>query len=122
MQDEIFPIEKNIFRTEKTLIESMAKLNQLWAQVQGNPDQSDSRSLIRSREAVSLLAAARWTYFAGLERKETRGMHKRMDYPQIDPAQRHYLAVGGLDRLWTRKEEIPEEVVAAPEKKEPVHA
>jgi len=122
VQEEIFPIEKNIFRTEKTLIGSLARLNQLWAQVQGNPDQADARSLIRSREAVSLLAAARWTYFAGLERKETRGMHKRMDYPQIDPAQRHYLAVGGLDRLWTRKVEIPEEVVPAPERKEPVHA
>jgi succinate dehydrogenase/fumarate reductase flavoprotein subunit len=118
VQDEIFPIDKNIFRTEKTLIESLAKLNQLWAQVQANPDQSSPRELIRSREAVSLLAAARWTYFAGLERKETRGMHKRMDYPQLDPAQRHYLAVGGLDRLWTRKEAVPEEVVALPVKQE----
>ena len=60
------------------------------------------------------MAAARWSYFAGLERKETRGMHKRLDYPKLDPSQRHYLAVGGLDKLWTRPVPVAEEVVAEP--------
>ncbi len=123
VQEEIFPLDKNIFRTEKGLLDSLAKLNQLWSEVQKNPVQGTAQELQRSREAVGLVAAARWAYFAGLERKETRGMHKRLDYPQLDPNQRHYLAVGGLDKLWTRPVPVPEAVVPQPAKEEvAVHA
>ena len=115
-QDEFLPFERNIFRTEETLLESLAKLNQLWKDAQGVPAQETPHQLVRSREAVAILAAARWAYFAGLERKETRGMHKRLDYPKLDPAQRHYLAVGGLDKLWTRPVPVAEEVVPEPVK------
>jgi len=59
-------------------------------------------------------ATARWSYFAGLQRTETRGMHKRLDYPALDPAQRHYLRVGGLDKLWTRADPVPEAIVEKP--------
>ncbi|SDT85820.1 Succinate dehydrogenase/fumarate reductase, flavoprotein subunit [Verrucomicrobium sp. GAS474] len=117
-QDEFLPFERNIFRTEETLLESLAKLNQLWKEAQGIPAQENPHQLIRSREAVAILAAARWAYFAGLERKETRGMHKRLDYPKLDPAQRHYLAVGGLDTLWTRPVPVAEEVVPEPARPE----
>jgi succinate dehydrogenase/fumarate reductase flavoprotein subunit len=34
-------------------------------------------------------------------RTETRGMHKRIDHPELDPAQQHRRLVGGLDRVWT---------------------
>jgi len=117
VQDEVFPYDKNIFRTEKTLLESLAKLEEQWKIVQSSPLQDTAQHLIRSREAVGILAAARWSYFAGLERTETRGMHKRLDFPQIDPTQRHYLAVGGLDRLWTRPVEIEEEIIQVSEEK-----
>jgi len=63
------------------LLKSLGKLEQLWKTVQGTPDQNTAQKLIRSREAAALVATARWSYFAGLERKETRGMHKRLDYP-----------------------------------------
>ena len=122
VQEEIFPLDKNIFRTEKGLLDSLAKLNQLWSEVQKNPTQGTPQELQRSREAVSLVAAARWAYFAGLERKETRGMHKRLDYPQLDPNQRHYLAVGGLDKLWVRPEPVPEAIVPLPVQEEAVVA
>jgi len=38
-------------------------------------------------------------------------MHKRLDYPQTDIEQRHYLAVGGLDKLWVRPEAVEEEIL-----------
>jgi succinate dehydrogenase/fumarate reductase flavoprotein subunit len=117
VQDEVFPYDKNIFRTEKTLLESLAKLEELWKIVQGTPLQDTAQHLIRSREAVGLLTTARWSYYAGLQRTETRGMHKRLDFPTIDPSQRHYLAVGGLDKLWTRPVPVPEDVVRIPEEK-----
>jgi succinate dehydrogenase/fumarate reductase flavoprotein subunit len=118
VQDEIFPYEKNIFRTEATLVDSLAKLAQLWETVQGTPAQSTPQEIQRSRETVALVATARWNYFAGLERKETRGIHKRLDYPKLDPEQRHYLAVGGLDKLWTRPVPVPEAIVPEPAKEE----
>ena len=117
VQDEVFPYDKNIFRSEKTLLESLAKLEEQWKLVQGAPLQDTAQHLIRSREAAGLLTTARWSYFAGLQRTETRGMHKRLDFPQLDESQRHYLAVGGLDRLWTRAVEVEEEVVKVPEAK-----
>jgi len=114
VQDELFPYDKNIFRTEKGLLESLGKLDRLWEEVQGAPRQDSVHSLIRSREAAALVATARWAYFAGLQRTETRGMHKRLDYPALDPTQRHYLAVGGLDKLWTRAVTVPEAIVPKP--------
>jgi succinate dehydrogenase/fumarate reductase flavoprotein subunit len=116
VQEEVFPYDKNIFRTEATLLASLAKLEELWRIVQGTPDQSTPQKAVRAREAAALVATARWSYFAGLERKETRGMHKRLDHPHLDPNQRHYLAVGGLDRLWTRPVAVPEPVLSDPNK------
>jgi succinate dehydrogenase/fumarate reductase flavoprotein subunit len=114
VQEEVFPYDKNIFRTEKGLLESLGKLSHLWNAVQSTPAQGTPQQIQRSREAASLVAAARWSYFAGLERKETRGMHKRLDHPKLDPNQRHYLAVGGLDKLWTRPVEVAEEIQVDP--------
>ena len=116
VQDEMLPLDKNIFRTETGLVASLSKLDHLWDEVQKAPEQETAQQLVRSREAVSLVAAARWAYFAGLERKETRGMHKRLDYPLLDPNQRHYLAIGGLDKLWVRPEPVLEAIVPEPVK------
>lgn len=114
VQAEILPLDKNIFRTAEGLTASLSQLDELWEIVNRSPIQETALDIQRSREAAALVAAARWSYFAGLERKETRGMHKRMDYPQLDPAQRHYLAVGGLDALWTRRVPVLEPVVPEP--------
>jgi len=121
VQAEVFPFDKNIFRTEAGLTESLHKLNELWHEVNQSPAQDSPLQIQRSREAAALVAAARWSYFAGLERRETRGMHKRLDFPLLDPTQRHYLAVGGLDTLWTRRVPVPEPVVPEPTKADAAH-
>jgi len=40
-------------------------------------------------------------YRSGLARKESRGMHRRDDFPDQDDHQRHYISSGGLDEVWT---------------------
>ncbi len=48
-----------------------------------------------------MLATARWMYRSGLARKESRGMHRRDDFPDQDERLRHYITTGGLDDIWT---------------------
>ena len=48
-----------------------------------------------------MLATSRWMYRSALARNESRGMHRRDDYPDQDDLQRHYVTSGGLDEVWT---------------------
>lgn len=53
-----------------------------------------------------MVATARWMYSNAIERRETRGMHKHLDYPEQDTNQQHYLISGGLDRVWVEAEPL----------------
>ena len=109
VQDEVHPYDKNYFRTEAGLEASLASLDDLWDRVAaglrggdgyppGGPERANA--LFRAREAAAMVAHARWMYNAAHERTETRGMHKRADHPQLDPAQRQRRFVGGLAEVW----------------------
>ncbi len=112
VQDEVFPLDKNFFRSEQGLLDSLSKLEKLWEQLQANPQQDTVRDVEFSRRAASLTAVARWGYFSALHRKETRGGHIRTDYAETDPNQRYYQATGGLDRLWVRRDWITEAIAS----------
>ncbi|WP_445634391.1 Pyridine nucleotide-disulfide oxidoreductase [Nostoc sp. DSM 114161] len=105
VQGEVFPYEKNLFRTEQGLTESLARLNYLWQEIRSSQVTSN-QELIRAREAAAMVATARWMYSSAIERKETRGMHKHLDYPEQDPNQQHYLVSGGLDRVWVKTQPL----------------
>ena len=105
VQAEVFPYEKNYFRTEKGLTESLDKLNHLWQELRSSQVTSD-KELIRAREATAMVATARWMYSSAIERKETRGMHKHQDYPELDANQQHHLISGGLDRVWVKSQPL----------------
>ena len=62
---------------------------------------------MRAREAAAMLATARWMYRSALARTETRGMHKRHDHPQQDPAQRAATSRGGLDEVQVEARPAP---------------
>jgi succinate dehydrogenase/fumarate reductase flavoprotein subunit len=102
VQNEMLPLDKNLFRTERGLRASLTELDALWASLRGGPADANARDQQRSREAAALVATARWAYTSALERRETRGMHRRTDFPELDPQQRHYQITGGLDRVWLR--------------------
>ncbi len=106
-QAEVFPYERNLFRTATGLDESLERLNRLWKEIR-HSQPTDNSQILRSREAAAMVATARWMYNSGLQRQETRGMHKRVDYPQQDPNQHYRLLSGGLDTVWVR----PEKAVA----------
>ncbi|HWE75371.1 MAG TPA: FAD-binding protein [Stellaceae bacterium] len=96
---EVHPYDKNYFRTGDVLTQSLVRLDRAWREVR-EADASLPEEQVQAREAAAMLATARWMYRSALARSETRGMHKREDFPRQDVNQRHYLACGGLDEVW----------------------
>ncbi|MBP1994404.1 FAD-dependent oxidoreductase [Paenibacillus eucommiae] len=114
VQAEVYPYDKNLFRTEHSLRASLKKLHEIWSAVRLHlqPGEADS---LRAREVVSMLATARWMYASALQRTETRGMHKRTDFPVADAKQGFRLVSGGLDELYVRPERQPLQPLSAKE-------
>ena len=110
VQAEVFPYDKNYFRTESALNASLKGLDDLWSRVaqglrggDGYPPygEQSATALFQAREAAAMVATARWMFTAARERTETRGMAKRIDHPTLDPGQQHRRTVGGLDAVWS---------------------
>jgi succinate dehydrogenase/fumarate reductase flavoprotein subunit len=106
VQSEVFPYNRNYFRREAVLSDSLDRLNRLWYDVR-NSRAADAQQVVRSREAAAMVATARWMYSSALARTESRGMHKHLDYPQLDPNQQQHLTSGGLDHVWVRSQALP---------------
>ncbi|MBD2208152.1 FAD-binding protein [Calothrix sp. FACHB-1219] len=102
-QAEVFPYDRNLFRKQEGLKASLQRLNHLWQEIRSS-QAGEGRNIIQLREAAAMVATARWMYSSALERKETRGMHKHLDFPEMDVHQQHYLVSGGLDEVWVRNE------------------
>jgi succinate dehydrogenase/fumarate reductase flavoprotein subunit len=100
VQEEVFPYELNYFREARRLGDSLQRLDALWTKV-SSADAATESDVLRARESAAMLATARWMYRSGLARKESRGMHRRDDFPDQDDRQRHYITTGGLDEVWT---------------------
>lgn len=98
VQREVFPLDINYFRSEPVIQKSLERLNGLWPEVYAEVS-GDSRERIKAREAAAMAATARWMYSAALTRKETRGMHTLLEYPDQDKGQQHRLTVRGIDRI-----------------------
>jgi succinate dehydrogenase/fumarate reductase flavoprotein subunit len=106
LQAEVLPYDKNLFRHEEGLKASIRAVDGLWQELKGVPAVNGHRGVLRAREAAALTATARWMFRSALERRESRGMHIRTDFPATDPAQRVHLISGGLDQPWVRREPV----------------
>ncbi|MFF5488080.1 FAD-binding protein [Streptomyces virginiae] len=101
VQREVLPYDKNYLRHGEVLAASLRTLDAAWSQLRAGLH-GEGADLVRARQAAAMTAHARWMYAAALARSESRGMAKRLDHPDQDPAQHHRILVGGLDRVWTR--------------------
>jgi succinate dehydrogenase/fumarate reductase flavoprotein subunit len=111
VQAEVHPYDRNYFRSERELIASRRRLDDLWKRVRDGLRGGGPGASMRARESAAMVAHARWMYASALVRSETRGMHKRTDHPRLDPEQQRRRTVGGLDRVWTDLD--PERPVSA---------
>jgi succinate dehydrogenase/fumarate reductase flavoprotein subunit len=112
VQRLVQPYDINYLRHPDRLEPALATLEGAWLAVREGLV-GTGEGLFRAREAAAMVAHARWMYTAALARTETRGMHRRLDHPDLDPAQQRRLLVGGLDRLWTRPETASSEIAGA---------
>jgi succinate dehydrogenase/fumarate reductase flavoprotein subunit len=99
VQQEVTPYDRNLFRTEQGLTGSLERLDQLWKEIRESAV-TIHPGAVKAREAAAMTATARWMYESAKVRTETRGMHKRDDFPKIDSSQHYRLISGGLDRVW----------------------
>ena len=110
IQEEVMPYDRNLFRTEKGLDGSIERLDSIWNELRGKAVTLNSDG-VKAREAAAMTATARWMYHSARVRTETRGMHKREDFPQLDNEQRYRLVSGGLDHVWVKTQEVQKEAV-----------
>lgn len=103
-------LDRNYYRNGETLQASLDEYAGLWKQLReglvaadGADARDSARNVLRARETAALLQAARWVNASALERKETRGLHRRTDFPDLDLKQTHHLITGGIDDVWVKK-------------------
>ncbi|SFM17069.1 Succinate dehydrogenase/fumarate reductase, flavoprotein subunit [Paenibacillus sp. 1_12] len=103
VKEEVHPYDRNLFRTDKVLTDSLGRLDELWKQQRDQTITLNAQGY-KAREALAMTATARWMYESAKFRTETRGMHRRVDFPNIDANQHYRLVSGGLDRVWVKPE------------------
>jgi succinate dehydrogenase/fumarate reductase flavoprotein subunit len=97
-RSEATDYDKNIFRSGEKLRASLHVLDGLWNTLRDGLDAGRQDGL-RAREAAAIVATARWSYTAALNRRESRGQHQREDLPQLAPQFARRQIVSGLDRI-----------------------
>jgi succinate dehydrogenase/fumarate reductase flavoprotein subunit len=112
VQREILPLDRNFFRTGPNLASSRGRLDDLWRQARSSLS-APGRDILKAREAAAMLAHARWIVASASERQESRGMHRRLDYPARDAALQHRLIAEGLDEIRVRPEAPVEKALAS---------
>jgi succinate dehydrogenase/fumarate reductase flavoprotein subunit len=104
VQQEMLPLDKTFFRTEAKLAAALTRLDSAWCAAREHlyAGSASAAEILRAREAAAMVATARWVVVSALARRETRGLNRRLDFPQQDPALTHRLRSGGLDQVWLR--------------------
>ncbi len=101
VQEHVLPPARSYRKSGARLAESAVALDVLWQQLSDGLAPVAPRDSYKPRQAVALVAVARWITAASLARAETRGLHRREDLPDTDSRAGHRMLVGGIDSLWT---------------------
>ncbi|WP_067652753.1 FAD-dependent oxidoreductase [Nocardia harenae] len=105
VREHTVPPRRSYWRSAGTLRDTVAELDALWPAARFELGGSGAGAL-RSRQAVALLAAARWSAHAALARAESRGLHRRTDHPDAAPSGLVRIRTGGLDAVWLRTDPL----------------
>jgi succinate dehydrogenase/fumarate reductase flavoprotein subunit len=100
-QEQVLPPMRSFLKSQARLRESAQALERVWRDIADGLAPVPAREAYKPRQAVAMVAVARWITAASLARSETRGLHRREDRTGTDPRLDHRILVGGLDTVWT---------------------
>ncbi|WP_441958087.1 FAD-dependent oxidoreductase [Mycolicibacterium houstonense] len=112
-QSHVLPPQRSFVKTEERLRESAEALDIIWRDIAGGLAPVAARDVYKQRQAVAMVAAARWITAASLARPETRGLHRREDLPDPDRRFEHRILVGGLDEVWTSPDPVAPQLISS---------
>ncbi len=112
VRNEMAPLDKNHIREGRRLEQSLSRLDTVWRQVTAGLGATGADRL-KSREAAAGLAAARFAITAALARTESRGMHRRADFPTADEGPVRRYALTGPDRITVLPQQTAVQEVAS---------
>jgi succinate dehydrogenase/fumarate reductase flavoprotein subunit len=102
-QERILPPRLTVRRSPEELLITERLLDSLWDQAGDHLGGDQSQHLLQARQAAAMIAHLRWITASALYRRESRGMHQRVDHP--GPGNQDYRIIsGGLDKIWSRPE------------------
>lgn len=102
VRDQLWSVERNIFRSQQGLESALASLDDAW---QTAPAASDSRRA--AREAQALLYVGRLAYRSALQRRESLALHQRVDYSGSAAQTPYRLSASGLDGIAVSRQACP---------------
>jgi succinate dehydrogenase/fumarate reductase flavoprotein subunit len=100
IQSEMFPLDRNFTRDEMTMRASLSRLDGA-SRAFGTAKISskNGNNPHRVRETAAMMASARWIYSSALQRRETRGIHRRRDYPGRESESPSRLRIQGVEQI-----------------------
>ncbi|CAN3129381.1 FAD-dependent oxidoreductase [Mycobacterium sp. smrl_JER01] len=113
VQDHVLPPRRSHLKSRHRLLDSARALAVLWRDIGDGLAPVPAREAYKQRQAVALVAAARWITAASLARAESRGLHRREDLPDVDDRLNNRMLVGGLDEIWTASDPVPPRLIAS---------
>lgn len=112
-QNRILPPALTVHRTEEDLLITEKITASLWQTARDElGGRTEARDVLRDRQTAAMIAHLRWITASALYRRESRSMHRRLDYPQLGD-QEYRIVVGGLDQIWNRPETGDQERIAS---------
>lgn len=93
IQREVWPTERQLFRDETGMSAALQALDEAWERPAG-----DAVPAHAGRQARAMLLAGRMSYRAALQRRESRALHQRLDFPGTT-GEPYRLQVRGCDSL-----------------------
>jgi succinate dehydrogenase/fumarate reductase flavoprotein subunit len=106
VREEMLPLDRNFFRREVTLRQSLDRLDACWSDLRHH-GRGEGLAAVKLREAAALAATSRWAYRSALARAESRGMHRRRDIPGAHAGFACSLQVSGLGEIRVARADDP---------------
>lgn len=94
-KQQILPLDCGYFRNQESLSKASDMLSALW-----NDEAWRLGDRAKVREAEALIATSRWATESALLRKESRGLQRRTDFPDLNPLLTRSIDSGGTNDVW----------------------